>query len=277
MSRREITAEAETEFFDGVRQAAEFFMGKADVQRALQMLADRLEQLEIPYAIVGAMAMNEYGYRRVTEDVDVLLTREGLDRFKQHWLGKGYVEKFEGSRGLRDTENAVPIDVIVTGDYPGDGRPKSVVFPDPADHARRGSRVRLLSIGKLIELKLASGMSAPHRLRGVPLTKVATTSNAAASLAIAGGCGAGGETPRAQPPRRRRSERGACTAISEDGREVPTGADLLSVRRRPPERAVGASVVAIPKEVAVRHHGVNHAVSAGERLANIPAAAHLVS
>ena len=165
MSRREITAEAETEFFDGVRHAAEFFMGKADVQRALEILAHRLEQLEIPYAIVGAMAMNEYGYRRVTEDVDVLLTREGLDRFKQHWLGKGYVEKFHGSRGLRDTENGVPIDIVVTGDYPGDGRPKSVVFPDPADHARRGSRVRLLSLQKLIELKLASGMSAPHRLR----------------------------------------------------------------------------------------------------------------
>jgi hypothetical protein len=165
MSRREITAEAETEFFNGVRHAAEFFMGKADVQHALEILAHRLEQLEIPYAIVGAMAMNEYGYRRVTEDVDVLLTREGLDRFKQHWLGRGYVEKFHGSRGLRDTENGVPIDVVVTGDYPGDGRPKSVVFPDPADHARRGSRVRLLPLQKLIELKLASGMSAPHRLR----------------------------------------------------------------------------------------------------------------
>jgi hypothetical protein len=165
MSRREITAEAETEFFDGVRHAAEFFMGKADVQRALELLAQRLEQLEIPYAIVGAMALNEYGYRRVTEDVDVLLTREGLNRFKQHWLGRGYVEKFPGSRGLRDTENGVPVDIVVTGDYPGDGRPKSVVFPDPADHARRGSRVRLLSLQKLIELKLASGMSAPHRLR----------------------------------------------------------------------------------------------------------------
>jgi hypothetical protein len=165
MSRREITAEAETKFFNGVRHAAEFFMGKADVQHALEILAHRLEQLEIPYAIVGAMAMNEYGYRRVTEDVDVLLTREGLDRFKQHWLGRGYVEKFHGSRGLRDTENGVPIDVVVTGDYPGDGRPKSVVFPDPADHARRGSRVRLLPLQKLIELKLASGMSAPHRLR----------------------------------------------------------------------------------------------------------------
>lgn len=140
-------------------------MGKADVQRALEVLAQRLEQLEIPYAIAGAMAMNEYGYRRVTEDVGVLLTREGLERFKQHWLGRGYVEKFHGSRGLRDTENGVPIDIIVTGDYPGDGRPKPVVFPDPAEYARRGSRVRLLPLQKLIELKLASGTSAPHRLR----------------------------------------------------------------------------------------------------------------
>ncbi|MDP9194116.1 MAG: hypothetical protein M3P06_20660 [Acidobacteriota bacterium] len=164
MSRREITAAAESEFFEGVRHAAEFFMGKADVQRALEILARRLEELEIPYAIVGAMAMNEYGYRRVTEDVDVLLTREGLDRFRQRWLGRGYVEKFPGSRGLRDTEHGVPIDIVVTGDYPGDGRPKPVAFPDPAD-ARRGSRVRLLPLHKLIELKLASGMSAPHRLR----------------------------------------------------------------------------------------------------------------
>lgn len=140
-------------------------MGKADVQRALEILARRLEELEIPYAIVGAMAMNEYGYRRVTEDVDVLLTREGLDRFRQRWLGRGYVEKFAGSRGLRDTEHGVPIDIVVTGDYPGDGRPKPVVFPDPADHARHGSRVRLLPLHKLIELKLASGISAPHRLR----------------------------------------------------------------------------------------------------------------
>jgi hypothetical protein len=163
VSRREITAAAESEFFEGVRHAAEFFMGKADVQRALEMLALRLEELEIPYAIVGAMAMNEYGYRRVTEDVDVLLTREGLDRFRQRWLGRGY--ELAGSRGLRDTEHGVPIDIVVAGDYPGDGRPKPVVFPDPADHARRGSRVRLLPLPKLIELKLASGMSAPHRLR----------------------------------------------------------------------------------------------------------------
>ena len=66
---------------------------------------------------------------------------------------------------MRDTENGVDIDVVLAGEYPGDGKPKPVAFPDPATGAIEGTRVRLLPLPKLIELKLASGMSAPHRLR----------------------------------------------------------------------------------------------------------------
>ena len=77
-------------------------MGEADVQRALLKLVRLLDEARIPYAIVGGMALNEYGYRRVTVDVDVLLTREGLAALKRLALGRGYVEKFPGSRGLKD-------------------------------------------------------------------------------------------------------------------------------------------------------------------------------
>lgn len=140
-------------------------MGEADVQQALVKLAHLLDEARIPYALIGAMALNEYGYRRVTVDIDILLTRDGLDALKGRALGRGYVEKFPGSRGLRDTEHNVPIDVIVTGEYPGDGRPKPVRFPDPAQTAVRGARVALIPLPVLVELKLASGMSAPHRLR----------------------------------------------------------------------------------------------------------------
>ena len=80
-------------------------------------------------------------------------------------IGRGYVDKFEGSRGFRDTENDVPIDVVIAGEFPGDGKPKPVKFPDPEVEARSGARVRLLPLERLIELKLASGLSAPHRLR----------------------------------------------------------------------------------------------------------------
>jgi hypothetical protein len=140
-------------------------MGQANVQRALEKLVQTLEAQGIPYAIVGGMALNEFGYQRVTVDVDVLLTEQGLAAFKRVSLGRGYTEKFPGSRGLRDTEYGVDIDVVLTGTYPGDGRPQPVAFPDPGRVAVRGARVALLPLAKLIELKLASGISAPHRLR----------------------------------------------------------------------------------------------------------------
>jgi len=140
-------------------------MGEADVQKALEQLARVLDAHGIPYAIVGAMALNEFGYQRTTVDVDVLLTPEGLAAFKTHALGRGYLEKFPGSRGVRDTEHGVDIDVVLTGGFPGDGKPKPVAFPDPAVAALRGTRVALLPLPMLLELKLASGMTAPHRLK----------------------------------------------------------------------------------------------------------------
>jgi hypothetical protein len=140
-------------------------MGESEVQRAMEKVAHLLEEDGIPYALIGAMALNAYGYRRVTVDVDLLLTREGLETFKAKHLGLGYVQKFPGSKGLRDTEHGVPVDVVLTGEYPGDGLPKPVAFPDPASAAVRGERVALLPLPRLIELKLASGISAPHRLK----------------------------------------------------------------------------------------------------------------
>jgi hypothetical protein len=152
-------------FWDGVAESSRFFMGHADVQKALAKLVTALETLGIPYAIVGAMALNEFGHRRVTVDVDVLLTPEGLAAFKEAHLGRGYVEKFPGSRGLRDAEFGVNIDVVLTGHYPGDGKPKPIAFPDPAVVAQRGARLALLPLPRFVELKLASGISASHRLR----------------------------------------------------------------------------------------------------------------
>ena len=140
-------------------------MGEADVQKALERLVRTLDAHEIPYAIIGAMALNEFGYQRTTADVDVLLTADGLAAFKAHALGRGYVEKFPGSRGVRDTEHGIDIDVVLAGSYPGDGKPKPVVFPDPAKAAERGARVALLPLATLIDLKLASGITAPHRLK----------------------------------------------------------------------------------------------------------------
>ena len=160
-----LSPDAEARFFAGAEYAAGFFMGQSNVHLALAELIRAFSDAGVPYAIVGALALGEYGYRRTTEDVDVLLTADGFARFKSAYLGRGYVEKFPGSKGMRDTRHGVSIDVVLAGEYPGDGKPKPVRFPDPHTSAVRGERVALLPLERLIELKLASGMTAAHRLR----------------------------------------------------------------------------------------------------------------
>ncbi len=132
---------------------------------ALDRLVSDLERKGIPYAIIGALALNQHGFQRLTVDIDILLTAEGLERFQNKLIGLGYRPAFEGARKNFRTSENVPIDVIISGEYPGDGLPKAVVFPDPTEFAVEIDKVQTISLEKLIELKLASGISAPHRLK----------------------------------------------------------------------------------------------------------------
>lgn len=141
-------------------------MKEGKVHHTLKRLARALEEESIPYAIVGGMALNLLGYTRETVDVDILLTPEGLERFRERLVGKGYVMAFAGaSKSFRDTQTQVKVEALITGEYPGDGKPKPVVFPDPIVASIERDGYRVITLEKLIELKLASGMTAPHRLR----------------------------------------------------------------------------------------------------------------
>ena len=57
------------------------------------------------------------------------------------------------------------VEVVTTGEYPGDGLPKPVAFPDPSRSFQEIDGVRTITLEKLVELKLASGMTAPDRLK----------------------------------------------------------------------------------------------------------------
>jgi hypothetical protein len=142
-----------------------FFMASSPLQNAAVEISRRLTDMGIDYAIAGAMCLAAHGVVRATEDVDVLIGHEGLARFKETWLGRGYVDVRPGGKAVRDTENGVKIDFLIEGDYPGDGKPKPVRFPSPAAVSADAGRFRVVDLKHFIELKLASGMTAPHRLQ----------------------------------------------------------------------------------------------------------------
>ena len=72
-------------------------MGDADVQRAAKRLAAALGEMNIPYAICGALAVTAHGHARLTQDVDVLLTVEGLERFKKRGPRSSLIRKWSAS------------------------------------------------------------------------------------------------------------------------------------------------------------------------------------
>ncbi len=142
-----------------------FFEDRGAVQTALRRIARRLEELGISYAIVGGMALFTHGVRRFTEDVDILIATESLQRIHDELEGRGYVTPFARSKNLRDTEHGVRIEFLLSGQFPGDGKPKPVSFPRPDDVSIEVDGIRVISLPKLVELKLASGMTSQHRAK----------------------------------------------------------------------------------------------------------------
>lgn len=149
-----------------LQEASEFFMERGNLYEALHQLTRQLEEAGIPFAVVGAIAMGQHGVPRMTLDIDLLLTPEGLAEFKARFVGRGYVPAFPGAeKTFRASETGVRVEVITSGGYPGDGRPKAVRFPHPDEASVEIGGVRVITLERLIELKLASGTTAAHRLR----------------------------------------------------------------------------------------------------------------
>ena len=146
-------------------EGSRHFEERSAVFEALRKITHRLDELGVPYVVVGGMALFRHGFRRFTEDVDLLVSRENLRLIHEKLEGLGYLPAHRHSRHLRDTEHGVRIEFLTAGDYPGDGKPKPVAFPDPVDVGFEAEGIRYVELPRLIDLKLASGMTGMGRLK----------------------------------------------------------------------------------------------------------------
>ena len=149
-----------------------YFEGQGALNSTLARLSKDLDKHGIEYMVIGAIALVAHGYLRFTEGIDLVLTGEGLAKFNRELLGvggyglAGYTRQFPGStKSLRSIPEGVSIEVMTTGEYPGDGKPKPVSIPRPSEASIEHDGIRFITLEKLIELKLASGMAAPDRLK----------------------------------------------------------------------------------------------------------------
>lgn len=125
-----------------------YFMDEGNLNKTLSRLTNDLGERGIDYMVIGAVALLAHGYPRFTEDIDLVMTAEGFDRIHEELGADG-----------------VKIKVMTTGEYPGDGKPKPVSVSVPAEASTEIDGIRFVTLEKLIELKLASGISAADRLK----------------------------------------------------------------------------------------------------------------
>jgi len=144
-------------------EATRYFEGKGSVHETVERISRRLDELGIPFVVVGGVAMFHHGFRRFTEDVAILVSPEDLARIHEHLDGLGFVRLFSASKNLQDAVNGVRIEFLISGEYPGDGKPKPVAFPHPKDVLEIRDGIKVLQLPRLIELKLASYMTGKAR------------------------------------------------------------------------------------------------------------------
>src|SRR5438552_16161324 len=111
------------DFSKRLTEISMFFQKNDLVHQSLRRLAKRLEKAGIPYALMGAMAVNMHGARRTTDDVDILLTGAGLERFREELLPKFYKQIKGRPRRFVERKSDIQLDILVTGNYPGSGAP----------------------------------------------------------------------------------------------------------------------------------------------------------
>lgn len=141
-------------------ESARYFEGSSKLHETLREFRKHLDELSISYAVIGGMALTAHGYARMTEDIDVLVTRADLKKLHRELVGRGYKTEFAGAKNLRDTHTGVKIEFVLAGAYPGSGEVQPVRFPNPSDtDLVEHEGVKFIGLVRLVELKLASGMT----------------------------------------------------------------------------------------------------------------------
>jgi hypothetical protein len=134
-------------------------MHSRDIVAALEFLRNALDHENIPFGLIGGLALRHHGYSRFTEDIDILTTPEGLEQIHAKLVGRGLMPRAEGLRKkLRQTQFKVNVDVVTSGEHAGSSE-SPTVYPSPETDAfvdRDGLRV--VTLEKLLEFKIASGV-----------------------------------------------------------------------------------------------------------------------
>lgn len=116
-----------------------------------------LRDAEIPYAILGGVAVCLHGYQRNTVDLNLLVRREEVGKIRHVLEQAGF--SWSQERAEFVSQSGIAVQFLLATDRAGKG--SEVLLPDPTDESAvtELEGLPVLSLAKLIESKLACGQA----------------------------------------------------------------------------------------------------------------------
>lgn len=126
-----------------------------EVFESLTWSHQELEKLNVPHALIGGMALSEYGYGRGTQDVDWLIPEEFVILVTERFLALGF-QIFHQSKDVLQLTGKAEIDFLIAR------RPISRKMIEDA-HLSTGLDLPVVSAEDLIGLKIQAYMGNSKR------------------------------------------------------------------------------------------------------------------
>jgi hypothetical protein len=144
-------------FRERLQEISMFFDASDRIHQTMRRVATKLEEAGIHYALVGGMAVNAHQHPRTTKDVDFLITPQGMASFLRTYVPAEFEPCPGHARRFIDRGTGVTFDFLVTGRFPGSGRPGPIAYPNPENVSQTIDNTQVVNLATLIELKLAAG------------------------------------------------------------------------------------------------------------------------
>ena len=133
-------------------------------EETMKTIAKVLKQNQIEFCFIGGAVLPEYGYNRVTEDIDILVSKKDKDKFLT--LAGTYLKrKFKDAQKSFYWNNPkTQIDVIYSGDRAGD-MTKGIEYKEPHEIDKIKNTIPKLTLENMIQYKLCSGLYGKGRMK----------------------------------------------------------------------------------------------------------------
>jgi len=135
-----------------------------DLLLSIKNISKLLKQFKISFTFIGGAARNQYGYQKITEDIDLLVSKK--DREKMKNLPIGFIKDMSNNRAKKFILHnpKTEIDVIYEDEISGDGI-NGLKFINPDKLSNNIDGIPFISLKALIMYKLSSGIYGKSRYK----------------------------------------------------------------------------------------------------------------